>query len=417
MYRAAHYAVPEMRKAGGGAMVNLSSVHGLLAAPRSLVYETLKAAVIGLTRQMAVDYGPDGIRVNAVCPGMIQTERMQRRWQANPETLALLRPAISGPSAPGRRSTSPMRSCSCAPTRPRSSPATRWSSTVGSPSNCKRTSACTSASGSSSTPIPRCPAENAAMPIQRFDFRTDLTNVAVSPPIRNRFRRVALGPVPEVHSHDLGGETFLVMEGQIEFTVADETVVCTGRAGHLRAAPDDARGPRYRRPAGRDVPERVPARRADPHLCMTPKANACRPRYGVWQEAGGGAPTPPPPAPTSSRATAPPPASGRPGHRECHQPATARDAIVSTLIPCSSKSKRSKPSGTSSHSVLTDRIEQPVLFLLRACAPCVCLAALAGTTRHFARPARMRALCLFSCFGSALQTLRPPCAHARLVFV
>ena len=64
-----------------------SSVHGLLAAPRSLVYETLKAAVIGLTRQMAVDYGPDGIRVNAVCPGMIQTERMQRRWRANPETL------------------------------------------------------------------------------------------------------------------------------------------------------------------------------------------------------------------------------------------------------------------------------------------------------------------------------------------
>jgi len=87
MYRAAHLAVPEMRKSGGGAMVNLSSVHGLLAAPRSLVYETLKAAVIGLTRQMAVDYGPDGIRVNAVCPGMIQTERMQRRWQAHPETL------------------------------------------------------------------------------------------------------------------------------------------------------------------------------------------------------------------------------------------------------------------------------------------------------------------------------------------
>jgi NAD(P)-dependent dehydrogenase (short-subunit alcohol dehydrogenase family) len=87
MYRTARYGVPEIRKSGGGALVNISSVHGLLAAPRSLVYETLKAGVIGLTRQMAVDYGPDGIRVNAVCPGMIQTERMQRRWQAHPETL------------------------------------------------------------------------------------------------------------------------------------------------------------------------------------------------------------------------------------------------------------------------------------------------------------------------------------------
>jgi NAD(P)-dependent dehydrogenase (short-subunit alcohol dehydrogenase family) len=88
MYRSAHYGVPEIRKSGGGAIVNLSSVHGLLAAPRSLVYETLKAGVIGLTRQMAIDYGPDGIRVNAVCPGMIQTERMQRRWVAHPESLA-----------------------------------------------------------------------------------------------------------------------------------------------------------------------------------------------------------------------------------------------------------------------------------------------------------------------------------------
>jgi NAD(P)-dependent dehydrogenase (short-subunit alcohol dehydrogenase family) len=87
MFRAAKYGVPAMRKSGGGAMVNISSVHGLLAAPRSLVYETLKAGVIGLTRQMAVDFGPDGIRVNAICPGMIQTERMQRRWVAHPDSL------------------------------------------------------------------------------------------------------------------------------------------------------------------------------------------------------------------------------------------------------------------------------------------------------------------------------------------
>jgi NAD(P)-dependent dehydrogenase (short-subunit alcohol dehydrogenase family) len=87
MFRAAKYAVPHMRRTGGGAMVNLSSVHGLLVAPDWLVYETLKAGVIGLTRQMAAQYGPDGIRVNAVCPGHIVTERVQAQWDPHPDGL------------------------------------------------------------------------------------------------------------------------------------------------------------------------------------------------------------------------------------------------------------------------------------------------------------------------------------------
>jgi NAD(P)-dependent dehydrogenase (short-subunit alcohol dehydrogenase family) len=87
MFRAAKYAVPHMRRGGGGAMVNLSSVHGLLVAPGWLAYETLKTAVIGLTRQLAAEYGPDGIRVNAICPGHIVTERLQPQWDANPEGL------------------------------------------------------------------------------------------------------------------------------------------------------------------------------------------------------------------------------------------------------------------------------------------------------------------------------------------
>jgi len=87
MFRAARFAVPHLRAAGGGAIVNLSSVHGLLAERGQLVYETLKAGVIGLTRQLAVEYGPDGIRVNAVCPGHIVTERMAERWREHPETL------------------------------------------------------------------------------------------------------------------------------------------------------------------------------------------------------------------------------------------------------------------------------------------------------------------------------------------
>lgn len=64
-----------------GRIVNISSAHGLLQAPRSLVYEVGKSAVIGLTKQMAVDFGPLGITVNAVAPGHIVTERMGQMWE------------------------------------------------------------------------------------------------------------------------------------------------------------------------------------------------------------------------------------------------------------------------------------------------------------------------------------------------
>jgi NAD(P)-dependent dehydrogenase (short-subunit alcohol dehydrogenase family) len=87
LFVGAKYAVPRMQAAGGGTIINISSVHGLLAAPRALVYDTGKAAVIGLTRQMAVDFGPLGIRVNAICPGHIVTENMQARWERNPAGL------------------------------------------------------------------------------------------------------------------------------------------------------------------------------------------------------------------------------------------------------------------------------------------------------------------------------------------
>jgi NAD(P)-dependent dehydrogenase (short-subunit alcohol dehydrogenase family) len=80
-------AVPHMQAAGGGAIVSISSVHGLLMAPRALVYEAGKSAVIGMTRQMACDFGPLGIRVNAICPGHIVTERMQARWADNASGL------------------------------------------------------------------------------------------------------------------------------------------------------------------------------------------------------------------------------------------------------------------------------------------------------------------------------------------
>ncbi|MDQ3247683.1 MAG: SDR family oxidoreductase, partial [Chloroflexota bacterium] len=92
LWLAAKYAVPHMQKTGHGSIVNISSVHGLLVSPAALTYETAKAAVIGLSRQMACDFGPLGIRVNAICPGHIVTERIQeRKWNQNPSLLELFK--------------------------------------------------------------------------------------------------------------------------------------------------------------------------------------------------------------------------------------------------------------------------------------------------------------------------------------
>ena len=87
IFLGAKYAVPEMRKTGGGSIVNISSVHALLMAPGFMVYEAAKAAVIGITRQMATEFGPIGIRVNAILPGHMLTERLQATWDANPSGL------------------------------------------------------------------------------------------------------------------------------------------------------------------------------------------------------------------------------------------------------------------------------------------------------------------------------------------
>lgn len=89
LFLATKYAIPHMEQNGGGNIVNISSVHGLLQSPGFLVYEASKSAVIGMTRQMAAELGPRGIRVNAICPGHIVTENIQKHmWQENPSGYA-----------------------------------------------------------------------------------------------------------------------------------------------------------------------------------------------------------------------------------------------------------------------------------------------------------------------------------------
>ena len=72
------FALPHFLAQGDGRIVNIASTYGIVAAPEAAAYCASKAGIIHLTRQMAVDYGPDQIRVNAICPGYIDTSLGRR---------------------------------------------------------------------------------------------------------------------------------------------------------------------------------------------------------------------------------------------------------------------------------------------------------------------------------------------------
>jgi meso-butanediol dehydrogenase/(S,S)-butanediol dehydrogenase/diacetyl reductase len=84
VYRASKYAIPEMRKRGGGAIVNVASIAGVMAENRCSAYSASKGGVVLLTRNMAMDFARDGIRVNAVCPGSTRTPRTETYWKKSP---------------------------------------------------------------------------------------------------------------------------------------------------------------------------------------------------------------------------------------------------------------------------------------------------------------------------------------------
>ncbi|MGB8063937.1 MAG: SDR family oxidoreductase [Candidatus Sulfotelmatobacter sp.] len=67
-------ALPHMRKAGGGSIINIASTLGIVGAPNRAAYAPSKGAVILLTKSMAIDHGHENIRVNAICPSFVETE-------------------------------------------------------------------------------------------------------------------------------------------------------------------------------------------------------------------------------------------------------------------------------------------------------------------------------------------------------
>jgi NAD(P)-dependent dehydrogenase (short-subunit alcohol dehydrogenase family) len=85
------HAIPGMRERGGGAIVNVASVAGLIGLRNRAAYSASKGAVIALTRALAVDHVADRIRVNAVCPGTVDSPWVRRLVDEQGESLDALR--------------------------------------------------------------------------------------------------------------------------------------------------------------------------------------------------------------------------------------------------------------------------------------------------------------------------------------
>ena len=85
-FHCCRHGIPELTKSGGGAIVNMSSVAALRGFPAH-VYVAAKGGIISLTRALAGEYAKNGIRANAICPGLVKTDRVLQRF-GNPDDRA-----------------------------------------------------------------------------------------------------------------------------------------------------------------------------------------------------------------------------------------------------------------------------------------------------------------------------------------
>lgn len=99
VFFAAQTVVPQMQARGGGSIINMSSVAWMRGAPALPAYAAAKAAIVGFTNSLARIVGPDRIRVNAIAPGMVITERQRRLWYPDERVIADMRSRQAVPDA------------------------------------------------------------------------------------------------------------------------------------------------------------------------------------------------------------------------------------------------------------------------------------------------------------------------------
>jgi 2-keto-3-deoxy-L-fuconate dehydrogenase len=106
MWRTLRAFLPKMLEGGGGSIINMSSgASSIKGAPNRFVYGTTKAAVIGLTKSVAVDFIRQGVRCNAICPGTIQSPSLEERIHALPGSYEENRAAFIARQPMGRLGT------------------------------------------------------------------------------------------------------------------------------------------------------------------------------------------------------------------------------------------------------------------------------------------------------------------------
>lgn len=89
MFYCTRKAMPMIKAAGGGSILNLSSIAGRLAFPMRTPYSAAKWAVVGFTQSLAAEAGPDGVRVNCIQPGIVEGDRVDRIIAAKAEALGV----------------------------------------------------------------------------------------------------------------------------------------------------------------------------------------------------------------------------------------------------------------------------------------------------------------------------------------